>query len=45
MKSKIQSIKPAITELEVEYATGAALNEWSEKCYKLIMLTPIFKNL
>lgn len=36
MKSRILYTKPSITELEVAYATDAALNGWGEKCYEYI---------
>jgi perosamine synthetase len=36
MKLKIHYTKPSITELEVGYATDAALNGWGEQCYEYI---------
>ncbi|NLU96918.1 glutamine--scyllo-inositol aminotransferase [Marinomonas sp. UCMA 3892] len=34
--SKIYYTKPYITQLEVDYATDAALNGWGDKCYDYI---------
>lgn len=36
MKSKIFYTKPSITELEVRYATDAAINGWGDECYTYI---------
>jgi perosamine synthetase len=36
MKSRILYTKPSITELEVRYATDAAVNGWGERCYEYI---------
>ncbi|MDD5322841.1 MAG: DegT/DnrJ/EryC1/StrS aminotransferase family protein [Methylococcales bacterium] len=36
MKPRIHYTKPSITELEVSYATEAAINGWGEKCYEYI---------
>jgi perosamine synthetase len=36
MKSKILYTKPSITELEIGYATDAAINGWGERCYEYI---------
>jgi perosamine synthetase len=35
-KLRIYYTKPSITELEVEYATDAALNGWGDRCYEYI---------
>lgn len=37
MSNRIYYTKPSITELEVKYATDAALNGWGEKCYDYII--------
>jgi perosamine synthetase len=37
MNNRIYYTKPSITELEVRYATDAALNGWGEKCYDYII--------
>ena len=34
--TKIHYTKPSITELEVKYATDAAINGWGERCYDYI---------
>ena len=34
--SRIYYTKPSITELEIRYATDAAVNGWGEKCYDYI---------
>jgi perosamine synthetase len=36
MKPRIHYTKASITELEVSYATDAAVNGWGEKCYEYI---------
>jgi len=35
-KSRIYYTKPSVTELEVEYATEAARNDWADRCYEYI---------
>lgn len=37
MSNRIYYTKPSITELEVKYATDAALNGWGDKCYDYIL--------
>jgi perosamine synthetase len=34
--SKIHYTKPSITDLEISYATDAAINGWGERCYEYI---------
>ena len=36
MKTRIPYSKPSITEIEVKYATDAALNGWGDRCYDYI---------
>lgn len=36
MKPRIHYTKPSITDLEVRYATDAAMNGWGEQCYDYI---------
>jgi perosamine synthetase len=36
MKTRIPYTKPSITEIEVKYATDAAINGWGEHCYSYI---------
>lgn len=35
-KNRIYYTKPSITELEISYATDAAVNGWGERCYEYI---------
>ena len=37
MKPRIFYTRPSITDLEVQYATGAAKNGWGDKCYDYII--------
>ncbi|MCE9550571.1 MAG: DegT/DnrJ/EryC1/StrS family aminotransferase [Betaproteobacteria bacterium] len=34
--SRIHYTKPSITQLEIDYATDAAINGWGERCYEYI---------
>jgi perosamine synthetase len=36
MKSRIFYTKPSITQLEISYATDAAINGWGDRCYDYI---------